>query len=244
MFSPAARMMAVGLALAACIMTPEPASAGVVVAASGPSANEFPVGRKIGDNERIVLRAGDTLTVLDGRGTRVLRGAGTFSLNRKTGTSKASTFAVLTERRSARRMRTGAVRGEGDGPVHAPNLWYVDVARPGTMCLADADEVRLWRRFAEGDASYRIDAVDAGSTQTVAFADGEILAVWDTGRSPIATDSRYRITDTDGSMANSLSFVVLDEIADEPEALAEQLIENGCTGQLELLSTATMIAER
>ena len=37
--------------------------------------------------------------------------------------------------------------------------------------------------------------------------------------------------------------MVLDAVAEEPEALAAQLIENGCTQQLELLSTATLIAE-
>ena len=44
-------------------------------------------------------------------------------------------------------------------------------------------------------------------------------------------------------VVSELSFVVLPSVAEEPEDLAEQLIENGCEKQLELLSTATMIAE-
>src|SRR5688500_3179842 len=95
------RIAGAAVAAAACVLMPAAASAGVVVAASGPSAGNFPVGKKIGDSERIVLRAGDSLTVLDGNGTRVLRGAGTFSLDQQAGPSQRGTFAVLTERRSA-----------------------------------------------------------------------------------------------------------------------------------------------
>ena len=41
------------------------AHAGVVVAVSGPSAKTYPVGRKIGANDRIVLQTGDTLSRQD-----------------------------------------------------------------------------------------------------------------------------------------------------------------------------------
>ena len=150
MASPMNRRLVFALAASLCTLTPIAASAGVVVSASGPSAGQYPVGKKIGDSERITLRAGDMLTVLDGKGTRVLRGAGTYSLDQQAGPSKRSTFTVLTERRSAARMRTGAVRGEGDEVVHAPNLWYIDVDRPGTMCLAGSERVRLWRRAIDG----------------------------------------------------------------------------------------------
>src|SRR6187397_1113990 len=132
------RLAAAALVAAACTLVPAAAWAGVVVSASGPSAGSFPVGKSIGNSDRIVLRAGDTLTVLDGNGTRVLRGAGTYSLDQQAGPSKRSTFAVLTERRTASRVRTGAVRGDDVAPVHAPNLWYVDVGHPGTVCIASA----------------------------------------------------------------------------------------------------------
>ena len=82
---PIKRFVGATLAAAACALVPSNASAGVVVAASGPSASDYPVGKKIGNSERIVLRAGDTLTVLDGNGTRVLRGAGTYSLGQQAG---------------------------------------------------------------------------------------------------------------------------------------------------------------
>jgi hypothetical protein len=235
-------MIATALAAAALTLIPDIASAGVVVAASGPSAASFPVGRKLGDSERFTLRAGDTLTVLDGKGTRVLRGAGTYSLDQQSGPSQRGTFAVLTERRSASRMRTGAVRGEDTGaPVHSPNLWYVDVSRPGKVCLAGTDRVRLWRSSTEGDVSFVISPADKSANHTVTFADGEMLAPWNTRMMPVTPGTTYRIASDDGVITNEMSFVVLDPIADEPEDLAEQLIENGCTTQLELLSTATLV---
>ena len=237
------RIIGAAIAAAGCMLVPAAASAGVVVAVSGPSAGSYPVGKKIAGSERIVLRAGDTLTVLDGNGTRVLRGAGTYSLDQQGGPSQRSTFAVLTERRSAQRMRTGAVRGEGDGaPLHSPNLWYVDVSQPGKFCLAGPERVRLWRSTTEGDATYLLRA-DGGGSHTVTFADGDMLAPWDTKLLPVNNGAVFHIAGPSGGPDKELSFVVLDTIAEDPEALAAQLIENGCARQLELLSTATLIAE-
>jgi len=239
---PTKRIIGAALAAACCALIPAAASAGVVVAASGPSASSYPVGKKIGNTDRIVLRAGDTLTVLDGNGTRVLRGAGTFSLDQQSGASQRDTFAALTERRSAQRVRTGAVRGEDDGAArHSPNLWYVDVGQAGKVCLAGTERVRLWRASTEGDATYLLRA-DGGGNHTVTFADGDMLAPWDTKLLPVANGSVFHIAGPEGP-DRELSFVVLDTVAEEPEMLAEQLIENGCTTQLELLTTATLIAE-
>jgi hypothetical protein len=235
-------LKSMALALAAASLTlPAAALAGVVVAASGPSANSFPAGKKIGDAERIVLRAGDSLTVLDGKGTRVLRGAGTYTLAQQAGPSRRSTFAVLTEQRSAARVRTGAVRGEDTGAVLSPtNLWYVDISKPGKTCLASTDRVRLWRGSAEGDASYTVRGASGGG-QTVEFSDGEVLAAWDVVALPVTAGSEYRVTGPDGD--GTMSFFVLPAVPEEPEDLAAELIANGCTRQLEILSSAMMVAE-
>jgi hypothetical protein len=235
------RLIAAAITVAGVALVPAAVSAGIVVAVSGPSAGSFPVGKKIGDSERIVLRAGDTLTVLDGNGTRVLRGAGTFSLEQRTGTSQRSTFAVLTERRSAQRVRTGAVRG--DEPLRPSSLWYVDVSHPGTVCLAGTDRVRLWRPATEGDATYSLRAGVGGASHSVTFADGDTLAPWDTSVFPIADGASFALSGPAGAAGGTLTFAVLAAAAEEPEALAQQLIEKGCTQQLELLSTATLIAE-
>lgn len=240
---PIKRIVCAAIAVATYGSVPMAASAGVVVASSGPSAGDFPVGKKLGGSERIVLRSGDTLTVLDGNGTRVLRGAGTYSLDQRAGPSQRTAFAALTERRSARRVTTGAVRAEDEGsPSKPPSLWYVDVARAGKFCLGADERVRLWRSTIEGDATYSLRAA-SGDRHTVTFADGEMLAPWDTKVLPVADDAVFGLSGPEGGEERELRFALLDTIAEEPEALADQLIENGCTGQLELLSAATMIAE-
>jgi len=237
---PRKRMTALALAAMAVVAVPGVALAGVVVSASGPSAGQFPVGKKIGDSERIVLRAGDSLTVLDGKGTRVLRGAGTYTLSQQAGPSRRSTFAVLTEQRSAQRVRTGAVRGEASGAVLSPtNIWYVDISKPGRTCLASTDRVRLWRGSAEGDASYTVRGGNGG--QTIEFSDGEVLAAWDLVALPVTAGTDYRVSGPDGD--GTISFVVLPAVPEEPEDLAAELIANGCTRQLEILSSAMMVDE-
>jgi hypothetical protein len=226
---------------AALALIPAAVQAGVVVASSGPSAATYPVGKQVTPTDRIVLRAGDTLTVLDGNGTRVLKGAGSFTLGQRAAASKRSTFAVLTEQRSASRMRTGAVRGVGDaGPVTQPNLWYVDVAHPGKVCLTGADTVRLWRASSDKLAGYTITAGAGGASQKVTFGPGDALASWDTKALPLAAGTEYHIAGADGHSPGLVSFAILPTVPAEPEALAQQLIANGCTWQLELLSNAML----
>src|SRR3990167_280679 len=164
--------LAAMLCVAILAVAPVAAEAGVVVSASGPSAGAFPGGRKIGEEERIVLRAGDALTVLDGKGTRVLRGAGTYTLSQQSAASASGAFAVLTRQRSATRVRTGAVRGddEAEGQATRPNLWYVDVAAPGTMCLPGGG-VRLWRADSTEFATYTVTAAAGGKAARVVFGE-------------------------------------------------------------------------
>ena len=241
MFSPRKRLAAAALAGAACALAPAMASAGVVVSASGPSAGSFPVGKSIGNSERIVLRAGDTLTVLDGNGTRVLRGAGTYSLGQQAGPSKRASFAALTQRSTASRVGASASRGEN--PPRPSSLWYVDVSHPGTVCVLGTERVRLWRPETEGEATYSLRAGAGGASHDATFDDGATLASWDTAALPITDGASFALAGPGGVGSGTLTFAVLGAAAEEPEALAQQLIEKGCTQQLELLSSETMIEE-
>lgn len=237
-----ARKICAGVAICAVgvTMAPQVALAGVVVSSSGPSAGSYPVGRQIGASDRIVLRDGDSLTVLDNGGTRVFRGAGTFTLSQQSGASRSRAFASLTTQRSAARARTGAVRSTGATEVTNPSLWYVDVATSGTICLPGADNVRLWRANTQAESTYAI-AADGGNGASVTFPAGEMLAAWDIYNLPEA-GTTYHIGHGTGSNAVAVNFVFLDEMPATPEDMASTLIANGCTTQLEQMSRA-MLAE-
>ncbi len=239
MFSPRKRLAAAALAAAACALVPAAVSAGVVVSASGPSAGSYPVGKSIANSDRIVLRAGDTLTVLDGNGTRVLRGAGTYTLSQQSGASKRTEFASLTQRRTASQATTGASRG--DNPPRPERLWYVDVSHPGTVCVTPSERMRLWRPETEGEATYTLRGASDGAGHPVTFGDGNRLATWDTAALPVSDGARFALAGPDGAAAGTLTLAVLDSVPEEPEALAQQLIARGCTQQLALLSAETMI---
>lgn len=218
------------------------AHAGVVVSVSGPSAKSYPVGRKIAPTDRIVLQAGDTLTVLDEKGTRVLRGAGSYTLATQAGEDRSNAFAMLTRQRSAARVRTGAVRDTGLGPITRPNLWYVDVRQAGPMCLADPSEVRLWRPATAGEQLYAIGVGGSKVTSKANFGDGDMITVWDLAQAPIADGSTYVIAGGDGK-PSEITFRVLDSVPESAEALAAKLIDLGCTAQLDVLSSAMAPAQ-
>lgn len=223
---------------AALAMSTQPAMAGTVVAVSGPSASTYPVGAQIGDTQRVTLQQGDSLTVLDGGGTRVLRGPGTFTLARQSGRARNSAFSALTRQRSATRARTGAVRTGDDGlPPSNPNLWYVNVASSGKICLPDPTQVRLWRSDTAAETVYTISAVAAPQDAVdVTFRESEMLAGWD-ARIALNEGLIYSIESTD-MPASSVNFLFLDNVPGDAEGLAQTLIANGCTNQLELLSAA------
>jgi hypothetical protein len=240
---PWGRVKIIASAVAGVALAVAPAAAlanGIVVAISGPSASKYPVGTKVADNERIVLAPSDTVTVLDGRGTRVLKGAGTFTLSQQAGTSKTGAFALLTRERAAQRMRTGAVRGEPAGPITRPNLWYVDVSDSGPICVPKADEIRLWRPSGEGDATYSINPVGTGAVVRVVFRDGEVLSPWDGKALPVKDGASFVISQAKAAQ-RTITFKVLDAVPGEPDALAADLISHGCTSQLDVLSQAMKV---
>jgi len=234
--SPAA--VAAGAVMAVALAAPGLASAAIVVASSGPSASAYPVGKKLDDAGAVTLRAGDTITVLDGKGTRVLRGAGTFAVSAAAGTpARSATFAVLTMQRAAQRVRTGAVRtGVGSAPPASPNLWFIDVSRPGKRCLVKGQPVRLWRLDTAAAATYAVAPAAGGAPVAVTFPAGSGVTAWDAVKVPVTDGGRYTITSA-GKPLGTVETALLATQPTDAESLAAALIEKGCTAQLDLLST-------
>lgn len=228
---------AAAVALALPVLAPAVADAAIVVASSGPSAATYPVGKKLDDAGTITLRAGDTLTVLDGKGTRVLRGAGTFPVAAAAGTpAKGATFAVLTMQRSAQRVRTGAVRtGVGGDAPASPNLWFIDVAKPGKRCLVAGQPVRLWRLDTAAAATYSV-APASGVAVPVTFAAGSGVAPWDTAKLPVTDGGRYTLS-ANGKTLGTVETALLPTAPADVESAAAALIGKGCTAQVDLLAT-------
>lgn len=238
MFS--ARTIVAAAALATAGLAASAAQAGVVIASSGPSAAQFPKGKKLADTDRITLKDGDSVTILDAGGTRVLKGAGTYRVGAR-GQEKRSTFAVLTRQRAAQRVRTGAVRaGEGAGPILSPNLWYVDVSKSGKFCVADPAGVQLWRPGTEGNATYEIANSTSPQHMHVVFEDGATTAAWSAEQMPLAEGASYAIVGPGGSPKSTVTFTMLGSVPDDPEGLAAALMDKGCEAQLDLLATAMM----
>ncbi|WP_299193570.1 hypothetical protein [uncultured Erythrobacter sp.] len=241
MFSDKLKARFLGLALVGAVLAvPGAASAGVVVKSSGPSAGEYPVGRQVADEASITLRAGDKITVLTDDGTRVMQGPGTFRVGEGATRTRAR-FSNLTRQRAARRVRTGAVRSGATGaPARSPNLWFVNVAAAGNVCLYDLGSVRLWRPEATEAQTYQIrDAASQGSLE-VSFVESEAVRALDPNGLPITDGGNYTITapageDSEAASVN-VTFVTMDEEYAAPDALAQALIDNGCTTQLALLA--------
>lgn len=232
-------VVAMAASAAALMLTPQIAEAGTVVASTGPSASTYSVGTQIGDNQRITLREGDSVTVLDSGRTRVFRGPGTFMLSQSSTRSGNRALAALTARRTSSRARTGAVRNPDAGTeVINPNVWYVDVAQSGTICVEDMSSVNLWRGNTNGAATYSVSLADAPENGVRAsFPDREMLALWDSALQ-LRDGATYTIASESTGEETQVTFVLLSEVPEDSEELAQALIANGCTVQLEQIVTA------
>lgn len=226
--------------LAGLVLVSGAAQAGVVVKASGPSAAQYPVGKKLDDAATISLKAGDSVTVLTANGTKVISGPGQFTVGVR-GESKRSTFAVLTRQASNARVRTGAVRSGASGaPPINPSLWNMDVTQPGKFCLADASRVTFWRPRASGESVYVLGSGESDYLVQVKFADGSAQSSLTAAQLPLDSNRNYRLSNEAGAAPQPVEFVVLESVPDTADGLGAMLAEKGCTAQLAMLSDRLM----
>lgn len=218
-----------GIALGAAAAA---SSAVIVVRSSGPSASSYPSGRSIPDSARITLKANDTLVLLDSKGSRTLRGPGTFPAAAPAGAKGSTTsLAALIGQSTNRRSRIGAVR---PGPI--PRwTWDVQPGRSETICIAPDVRVRLWRDDIAGAETVSIRNLDTGGTATAAMGAGIQAVEWPADM-PLVDGARYKVGK--GEIA-----VKAIPAPASLEALAGALAANGCTGQLEAVSTQTAMVE-
>ena len=227
--------------LAACALTAAMAGAAiagpVVVRAIGPSARNYPAGKQLPDNAQLALKAGDTLVLLDSRGTRTISGPGNFpavATGMRAGT--AQTAARILANTGTSERRGGAVRGgiPSATQTRSPNLWLVDLSKSGTVCVADPAAVRVWRANADKAADVKISS--ASGAGTIALAPGATIGAWPKSL-PVKDGAEYTMT-TDGMAPAIIKFATVPAPT-SMEDTASQLIAKGCKTQLDLLIATT-----
>ncbi|WP_156678721.1 hypothetical protein [Sphingomonas profundi] len=224
-----------GLAAAAAAET-------IVVRSSGPSMKAYPPGKALADSSMIVLKPNDQVVILDSRGTRTLKGPGSFSpvISRSQPTDLRATFADV----SGRRARPGAVRGVTPAVTSAarsPNIWFVDIGRSSTACVTDPTRVTLWRPDRSADATVTVSGAN-GATATVKWATGESQQAWP-ATLPVSQGAEYRLSWAGAPEPTTLKFAVLGPNPTGLEGMASALIKNGCDAQLDLLIETVAIPD-
>lgn len=194
----------------------------LVVRSSGPSATSYKPGKALPDDAKVALRPGDLLTVLATDSTRTFRGPGTFTLAAGGGPSPATL--------AGRRGRFSALRTAGIVP-RSPTLWHIDVAQNGRMCLADRNNVMLWRANATRAAMLTIE--QGGSKQNTQWAAGQSTLAWPNGVA-IVPGAEYQLSLAGGAPAR-MTFATLPTVPTDLTSVASALIEQKCDNQLELL---------
>ncbi|HET9354646.1 MAG TPA: hypothetical protein VFO42_00625 [Sphingomicrobium sp.] len=206
------------------------AAAVLVVRSSGPSAKAYPAGKAVPDNSKINLRANDVVILLDSRGTRTLRGPGSFDASATSGGS-TSALAALSGSTAARR-RVGATRQPPTGATAGRNVWQADVSRSGNLCIVNPADTGLYRPDADTEATVTIKELGSGRTASVDFAAGQRNADWPKAL-PVAPGQNYEIRGA--GKAVTFKTRSISPVPAGMEGLAQRLIVNDCQSQLDVL---------
>lgn len=202
----------------------------LVVRSSGPSAKAYPPGRALAPNARLTLRAGDSVVLLDGRGTRTLRGPGNYTAG---AAARVGGRSALTVSSGGRIGRIGASRTADDAP-RIPSIWHVDASQSATVCVAEPRNVILWRPNATQTVNLAIAPAAGGNARTVAWRAGQSTLAWPSGLR-IANNAEYRLSLPGVAVPTRLRFRLLSAAPAGLDAQAQSFIQNGCQAQLDVL---------
>ncbi len=207
----------------------------LVVRAAGPSAASFKPGQRLGDGP-INLKAGDSIVVLDAKGTRSFSGPGSFSLAAPSAAAQEVAFSDLLVQKPARRARIGAVRagGQDQGPPTPPGVWALDTRASDTVCAIDPANIALWRADTTAALTMTVTR-DDGASASVTFGPGQALATLP----PAVAGKAGALTINVGKTPVTLT---IKQIAQSPdvEALGLALVEAGCQSQFQRLAANTL----
>lgn len=211
------RIGAAAITIALVAQTTSAAAAVLVLRSTGPSAQRYRVGARLPDAGRIILRPGDSMTILFRGRTRNFRGPGNFS----------AMDPVQIAGGGPRRNATGTVRGPTSEV--APDVRLIDVRRSQTGCILPGGPVTLWRPA--GSATQEVRLTNASSPATT--------IEWPRGEQqlqlpgPVGERSRIELP---GRPTITITFALVRADARDPEALATALVDQRCFVQLEALT--------
>ncbi|MEY2927539.1 MAG: hypothetical protein RL367_2016 [Pseudomonadota bacterium] len=231
---------ALSAALLALVGTSDVLANPMVVRSTGPSAKAFPTGKALPGDAKLALKAGDLITVLDSGGTRVLKGPGMIAVSGSTAASGMG-FGQLIANTGARQARTGATRSAiGGGPARSPNVWYVDASKSGSMCVADPASLSVWRPDNSAAASLAVTRISDGKAITLDFRAGQSVRAWPAADLPVTQGGQYKIAGADAKSAATVKVVLLGSTPEGLEAVATNLLQKGCTNQMDVVVDGTM----
>ena len=234
-----------GILLATTALGVAPALAqAVVVRASGPSAAKFPTGKKLVDGAKVSLEAGDTVTVLDRAGTRVLKGKASFTIDSKVVRDRGVVGMLSRTLNNPTSIRAGAVRGVVLPGVAAPpmlpkSVWIADIDRGGKVCVPQGSDLYLWRGSNTTRRTTSLGAAEGGTMVTLLFPPRTSGVAWPSATLPLIAGRSYRMND-DGASDRAVEFEIVslapDAIPDNAADLGSLLLSNGCAVQFEMLA--------
>ena len=235
------RSQAMIAAFAGMMLAGTAVAAPLVVRSSGPSAKAYPAGKALAADAKISLKAGDTLVLLDGKGTRTISGPGNFSASASSvaAASTGSTLAALASGGGERRARIGAVRSASGIDKNAgknPNMWFVDVTRSTNVCVANPAAVTVWRPDSSAAATVAVSG-PAGAAGTIELPAGKADGMWPASV-PVTDGGQYKLSWAGAKAPTSVKFMLVKPGSGAPEDLAQTLIQKGCNTQLDMMIQA------
>lgn len=214
----------------------------VVVRSTGPSAVNYPKGKRLPANAAVTLKAGDVVTVLDKAGTRILRGAGTFSLNGAVNRDRGAAALLARSLSNPASVRAGAVRGIGDtsGENILPvSIWLADTEQGGTVCVPRGSDLYLWRTANSRRSFTWLTEATGGEMVRMQWPPKTVGIAWPKTMLAPQEGRTYRIYDeaTPETVAEfQIVMIEPEAVPADAEALGTLLLDNGCKAQFDWLA--------
>ena len=200
----------------------------LVLRSTGPIAQRIPAGALLPPQRPIRLGAGDVLDLMSETGTWSWRGPGEFP-----GAAAAVRTASTIVSPDLRRSRVGAVRSVEGTAGSRPNIWMIDVAQAGPVCVLNAEPPLLWRKKADREDVTALAGPD-GAAAEIRWAAGQSAAAWPTDV-PLVEGASYRLSGPGTAAPVSIVIRGLSDTPSSVPAAGIALIERACGAQMDLL---------